>query len=149
MEFSIILCGDRTRNDLNLHSRLEDGVGWTTQKDYSESLFKWTCFTMCASFSWSLLNEHFRAGWFSSINIQRETIWDLFTKSRGKISLTFTSEQKVGNIGDCDAKGRVHFSLVMCLVQRKLNEPEKDLTHKLELPVQMYELQVNWCSSLK
>lgn len=29
------------------------------------------------------------------------------------------------------------------VLQRKLNEPEKDLTYKLELPVQMYELQVN------
>lgn len=48
-----------------------------------------------------------------------------------------------------DAKGRVHFPLVMCLIQGKLNELEKDLTYKLELPVQMYELQVNRCSSLK
>lgn len=27
LEFSVILCGGRIRNDLNLHSRLEDGVG--------------------------------------------------------------------------------------------------------------------------
>lgn len=38
-------------------------------------------------------------------------------------------------MGDCDVKGRVHFPLVMCLIQRKLNDPEKDLIYKLELPV--------------
>lgn len=84
LEFFIILCGDRTRTDLNLLSRLEDGVGWISQKDYHEYLFKLMFYNvhlfLMMSFKWT-----FRAGCFSSMNPQRDAILDLFTKIRGTI----------------------------------------------------------------
>lgn len=108
------------------------------------NLFYCVCLFVMMSFKWI-----FRAGCFSSMKPQREASWDLFTKNRGTIIShlrQWAEGRKYGRLF-VTAKGRVQLHPVIRLVQRKLSEPDKDLTCMLGLLVPIYELQVNWCSS--